>query len=104
VLRLGNSLYGTTFSGGPGAAGTVFSIPLPAPPALITKIVQNTNGSVTVYFLGAPSSTNVIQTTTNLTPPPTWYNIATNDADLSGAWQLTDSNNAASRFYRSYAR
>jgi uncharacterized repeat protein (TIGR03803 family) len=104
VLRLGDSLYGTTFSGGPGAVGTVFSIPLPVPPAVITSIVRNVNGSVTLYFLGAPNSTNVVQFTTNITPPVTWQNVSTNIADANGAWQFTDSNNTATPFYRSYAR
>lgn len=41
LLRLGNSLYGTTFSGGPGAAGTVFNIQIPTPPAVITHVALN---------------------------------------------------------------
>jgi uncharacterized repeat protein (TIGR03803 family) len=105
VLLLGNTVYGTAFSGGPGAAGTVFSIPLPAPPAVITNIVRNGNGSVTLYFLGAPNSTNVIQAATNLTPTIAWQNVSTNAADTNGAWQFTDLNTTgATRFYRSYAR
>lgn len=106
VLRVGDSLYGTTFSGGPGTVGTVFSIPLPeppAPPALITNAVLNPNGTVTLYFLGGPNSTNVIQAATSLTPPVAWQNVSTNVADSGGAWQFTDSNNTATRFYRSYA-
>jgi len=103
VLRLANSLYGTAFSGGPGAAGTVFRIPLPAPPAVITNIMQNGNGTVTLYFLGAKSSTNVVQAATGLVTPILWQNISTNVADADGAWQFTDSNNSSNRFYRSYA-
>lgn len=103
VLRLGNSLYGTTFAGGPGAVGTVFSIPLPAPPAVITNIVRNLNGTVTLFFLGGPNSTNVIQSSTSLASPISWQSISTNLADPSGAWQFSDSSNAATRFYRSYA-
>jgi uncharacterized repeat protein (TIGR03803 family) len=103
VLRLGNFLYGTAFSGGPGAAGTVFSIPLPAPPAVITNIVWNGNGTVTLYFLGATNSTNVIQAAPSLTTPVPWQNISTNVADAGGEWQFTDSNNSSNRFYRSYA-
>jgi uncharacterized repeat protein (TIGR03803 family) len=102
VARLGNSLYGTTFSGGPGAAGTVFSIPLSAPPAIITNIIRNVNGSVTLYFLGGPNSTNIIQSTASLTPPVSWQNVSTNVADANGAWQFTDTNTTATRFYRSY--
>ncbi len=103
VLRLGNSLYGTAFSGGPGAAGTVFSIPLPAPPASITNIVSNGNGTVTLYFLGATNSTNVVQAASSLATPVSWQNISTNVADAGGAWQFTDSNSSSNRFYRSYA-
>jgi uncharacterized repeat protein (TIGR03803 family) len=103
VALLGNALYGTTFGGGSGAAGTVFGIPLPAPPAVITDIVRNLNGTVTLSFLGAPGSTNVIQSTALPGPPASWQDVATNVADANGAWQFTDGINSSTRFYRSYA-
>jgi len=103
VLPLGNSLYGTAFCGGPGAEGTVFSIAIPFPPAVITNIVLNLGGSVTLYFLGGPNSTNIIQVTASLTLPSSWLNVSTNVADVNGAWQFTDGNVSATRFYRSYA-
>jgi uncharacterized repeat protein (TIGR03803 family) len=103
VLRLGDALYGTAYTGGPGGAGTVFVVAIPPPPAVITNIVQNLDGSVTLYFLGGPNSTNVIQAATNLTPPVAWQIVSTNVADASGAWQFTDSNTGSTRFYRSYA-
>jgi len=103
VLPLGNSLYGTTFGGGPGAAGTVFSLPLPLPPALVTNIVQNLNGSVTLFFLGSPNSTNVVQVAANLAPPVVWQNVSTNVADAGGAWQFTGTNQFPVQFYRSYS-
>jgi uncharacterized repeat protein (TIGR03803 family) len=104
LLPLGNSLYGTTFGGGPGGEGTVFGVAIPYPPALITSIVHNSNGSITLYFLGGPSSTNVIQFTASLAAPAVWSNVATNVADVSGAWQFTEPNATNStRFYRSYA-
>jgi uncharacterized repeat protein (TIGR03803 family) len=101
VLRLGNSVYGTTFAGGPGSAGTVFSLPLPLPPAVI--IISNVNASVILYFAGNPNSTNIIQATPSLAPPATWQNLSTNVADGDGAWQFTDNNLTSTRFYRSYA-
>lgn len=104
LLRWGDAVYGTTFSGGPGAAGTVFRIPLPPPPALITNIVRNANGSVTLFFLGSVNSTNVIQSAADLTPPVIWQNLSTNVADANGAWQFTDGISNTTRFYRSYAR
>ena len=104
LLPLGNSLYGTTFSGGPGAAGTVFNVAIPYPPAVITNIVRNLDGSVTLHFLGGPNSTNIIQVTASLAPPSTWLNVSTNVADAGGAWQFTETNTTNyTRFYRSYA-
>jgi uncharacterized repeat protein (TIGR03803 family) len=104
VVLLGNSLYGTTFTGGPGGAGTVFVVPIPQPPAIITNIIQNADGSVTLFFSGAPISTNIVQAATHLTPPVVWQNVSTNVADGNGAWQFTDSsNNTGTKFYRSYA-
>jgi uncharacterized repeat protein (TIGR03803 family) len=103
LVLVGNSLYGTTFAGGFGAAGTVFSLKLPA---VITQIVHNPNGSVTLSFLGGPGSTNVIQATTVLGPSALWQNISTNKADTGGFWQFTDStaNLFPSQFYRSYSQ
>jgi len=106
LLPLGRALYGTTFSGGPGGAGTVFNVAIPYPPAWITNIVQNANGSVTLYFLGGPNSTNVIQAATALRPPDSWQNISTNTADGGGFWQFTDptASQFPMQFYRSFSR
>jgi uncharacterized repeat protein (TIGR03803 family) len=104
VLPVGNSLYGTTFSGGPGGVGTVFNITIPYPPAVITGIVHNPDGSATLYFLGGPNSTNIVQAAVSLTPPVTWQNVSTNVADAGGVWQLIETSTTNSmQFYRSYA-
>jgi len=104
VVPVGTSLYGTAFSGGPGAAGTVFCLSILSPPAVITNIVHNADGIITVYFLGGPNSTNVVQTAAGLTPPVTWLDVSTNIADAGGAWQFTETNSTSTmRFYRSYA-
>ena len=101
LLQVGNLLYGTTFSGGPGGVGMVFGLILP--PA-ITSIVANPDGSVTLLFNGAANSTNIIQATSSLVAPVSWVNISTNVADAGGLWQFTDSNTAPpARFYRCYA-
>jgi uncharacterized repeat protein (TIGR03803 family) len=104
LLLLGGSLYGTTSGGGPGSAGTVFSVPLPLPPALISNIVRNVNSGVTLYFAGGSNATNYIQITTNLAPKPVWWDVSTNVADEKGLWQFTDTNTGSSpfKFYRSY--
>jgi hypothetical protein len=65
--------------------------------------MRNGNGSITLYFSGAPNSTNVIQSATNLTPPVAWQNKSTNVADAIGAWQFAETNlTNSTQFYRSY--
>jgi uncharacterized repeat protein (TIGR03803 family) len=106
LVLAGNSLYGTTFAGGFGAAGTVFSLALPVLPATITGIIINLDGSATLSFLGSPNSTNVIQSTADLTSG-LWQNISTNTADpVTGIWNFTDTTASQSslQFYRSYSR
>ena len=104
LLCVGNSLYGTAFSGGPGGAGTVFNVVIPYPPAVITNIIRHADGRLDIFFLGGPNSTNVVQVAANLTPAATWQNVSTNVADANGAWQFTETQaNGMSRFYRSYA-
>lgn len=103
VLRMGNSLYGTAFGGGQGGVGTVFNLPVPLPPAVITNITQISSGHVMLSFAGSSNSTNVIQAATNLASPA-WQNISTNIADVNGLWQFTDSNAVQPlRFYRSFS-
>lgn len=103
LVLVGNSLYGTTFTGGSGAVGTVFSFALPA---VITQIVDNPDGSVSLSFLGGPGSTNVIQATPVLGASASWQNISTNKADTGGSWQFTDptASQLSVQFYRSYSR
>jgi uncharacterized repeat protein (TIGR03803 family) len=104
LLLIGNSLYGTTFSGGPGSAGTVFGLSIATSPATITNIVLNSDHTVMISFVGAPDSTNIIQATTNIGSPTVWLNVSTNVADSTGAWYFTDNTATnSSRFYRSYA-
>lgn len=72
-----------------------------APPAFINGIVQNPDSSLTLYFANVAGSTNIIQTTPNLSA---WHNAATNIADSNGMWKFTDTNNGLlpAEFYRSY--
>jgi beta-xylosidase len=76
------------------------------PPPVISEIVVNSDASMTLYFLNAPNSTNVIQATTNLGQPTTWQNLSTNVVDGSGLGQFTDTNTSETsvRFYRSQVR
>jgi hypothetical protein len=67
--------------------------------------VSLADGTVTLYFLGGPNSTNVIQATPSLAPPVAWQSVFTNVADAGGAWQFTQTNlTSPATFCRSYAR
>jgi hypothetical protein len=74
-------------------------------PQAITGISAGSNGAVTVNFLGQPGNTYLVQTTTNLSAPE-WVTIASNIADLTGAWSFTEYSvsNSPARFYRSTLR
>jgi len=105
LLLVGDSLWATTFAGGPGGAGTIFKLPLTSFPAVATAINLGASQIVTLHFVGAPNSTNVIQAAPILASPASWTAVSTNVADGGGAWQFTETNSgAASRFYRSYAQ
>ena len=89
-----------------GASGSVTSSVVNlvvATSPLIYKTVQNSNGSIALYFVSQPGSTNVVLCATNLSPPVLWQPLSTNLAGVEGDWQFTDTNapRYQSRFYRS---
>ena len=70
---------------------------------LISNIVRNTDGSVTLNFVGQPDATTRIWATTNLALPLSWQPIFTNTTTFpNGTWQFIDANTAGYpiRFYR----
>jgi hypothetical protein len=70
---------------------------------LISNIVRNTDGSVTLNFVGQPDATTRIWATTNLALPLSWQPIFTNTTTSpNGTWQFIDANAAGYpiRFYR----
>ena len=75
--------------------------PLSYQPPLITSIVANPNGSVTMNFNGATNRTHWLQAKTNLVGG-TWVSISTNVSGANGTWSVTDSGstNFPQRFYR----
>jgi hypothetical protein len=69
---------------------------------LISNIVHNVNGSMTLNFIGLPNASTRIWATTNLLVPADWLPIFTNTTTLpNGTWQYIDTNNAGipRRFY-----
>jgi hypothetical protein len=69
---------------------------------VIAGVMANPDGSITLNLAGAPGSTCILMTTTNLTPPIVWQPIATNTLDITGVWQFTDPQavNFQQEFYR----
>jgi hypothetical protein len=83
------------------ATSSVASLTVVTP--LVTNIVNGTNGSVTLSFVGLPNATTRIWATTNLALPSSWQPIFTNTTTSpGGTWQFTDTNTAGYpvRFYR----
>ncbi|MGI8967448.1 MAG: hypothetical protein ACR2H1_15370, partial [Limisphaerales bacterium] len=67
----------------------------------ISDIVKNTDGSVTINFLGTAGLTYRVLANTNI-DATNWPSIATNIASTNGSWFFNDlqSTNLSSRFYR----
>jgi hypothetical protein len=66
-----------------------------------TPPVVNNDGSITLNLASIPTSTNIVQVTTDLTSPIIWTSISTNVAGTNGLWQFTDTNPPTpSAFYR----
>jgi hypothetical protein len=78
----------------------VATLSVPVPPPQLTAS-PGTNG-LTLQFAGVPHQTYLLQTTTNLSPPANWTNLATHSADAQGNWSYTLTNALAEpqRFYR----
>lgn len=82
----------------------MFRLPLAPPRAVITNIVHGLDGSVTLYFVGGPNTTNIIQSTADQAGPGGWRDVSTNVADAGSAWQFTQTNlTTPRRVYRSYS-
>ena len=72
------------------------------PPPLLTAAKFQTNKSFTFTISGVSGRSNLIEATTNLTPPIAWANLATNVLDSNGRLNFTNSfqTNLPSRFFR----
>jgi NHL repeat len=69
---------------------------------IIYRTVPNPDGSVALYFVSKPDSTNLVLCATNLLPPVVWQPISTNMAGADGDWQFTDTNALGQmKFYQS---
>jgi PKD repeat protein len=101
LTNAGNYSVTVTASGG-STNSTVAMLTIYNPAPVIASAAANPGGSFTLNLAGAPGSTYVLQTTTNLAPVIIWLPIATNTLDASGVWQFTDPQavNFQQQFYR----
>ncbi|MDR3457281.1 MAG: immunoglobulin domain-containing protein [Verrucomicrobiae bacterium] len=67
------------------------------PPLIIAQISLNGNGSITLHCSGVAKTDYVLQSTSDFAQ---WTGIATNTADATGTWQVTDPMDAPVKFYR----
>lgn len=101
VLRLGDTLYGTTVAGGPGGTGVVFAIPLPVSIDIAAEAGTGSSPNLIVTGRGGPFSTYTIQATSDLATPESWQAVLTGSADASGRLIHTEYNQTAPRrFFR----
>jgi hypothetical protein len=92
-------IWGWTGNDGNTPVTGTISIAPPGGPVL-SKVMYNGNGSVTLNCLTASNASSRVFATTNLVPPVVWQPIFTNTT--GGVWQFTDAKTAGinARFYR----
>jgi hypothetical protein len=108
TTNAGNYFVTVTASGGSTTSSVVtltvsaHQTVLPDPTPIISGVFANPDGSFTLNLAGAPGSTYILETTTNLFSAEVWQPVATNLLDNSGVWQFNDmaATNFAQRFYR----
>jgi hypothetical protein len=72
------------------------------PPANITGISTNGDGTATLDFAGVPGFCHLIEATAELEPPIIWTVLSTNKAGTNGLFHFTDrdATNYSNRFYQ----
>jgi len=71
-------------------------------PLQVLTASSGVGSSVNLKLTGFPNYINVLQTTTNLTPPIQWQSVLTATADSNGVSQFADTNTSdPQKFYRS---
>jgi uncharacterized repeat protein (TIGR03803 family) len=95
--------YSVVVSNAYGSVTSTGAVLTVASPPIISRVICNGDGSMTLNFSTAPNTSSRVLATTNLAPPVVWQPLYTNVPGAGGAWQFTDLNasNYPVRFYRS---
>jgi hypothetical protein len=102
VSTISAGAYSVCITNPMGAATSMDALLTVALPPMISQVICNPDGSVTLNLSTAPQVSSRILTATNLAPPVIWQPLFTNVPGSKGAWQFTDLNasNYPVRFYR----
>ena len=90
------------YNGSNTADSTAASVTVTNPPPVVTSFGTLSNGSFAMGGTGAANQTYVLLTASNLALSMVWTPIATNTADVNGAFSFSDfqATNYQQRFYR----
>ncbi|PWU08282.1 MAG: hypothetical protein C5B50_29830 [Verrucomicrobia bacterium] len=101
VASAGDYQVVVTGSGG-SVTSSVATLTVATSP-LVSGVLRNSDGSVSLNFVSPPNSTNTVLVTTSLSAPVLWQPLATNPAGADGAWLYLDTSasNFPARLYRS---
>ena len=102
VSTISAGAYSVCITNPMGAATSMDALLTVALPPMISQVICNPDGSVTLNLSTAPQVSSRILTATNLVPPVIWQPLFTNVPGSNGAWQFTDldASNYPVRFYR----
>jgi hypothetical protein len=92
--------YSVVISGSGGSiTSSVVSLMVAWPP-VVSKMVKNTDGGLTLNLVTTTNVSSRVYAATNLVPPVVWQPVYTNLN--GGAWQFTDTNTSGitSKYYR----
>ena len=94
----GSTLYGTANSGGSQGFGTVFSLTLPAPPAV--TIARTGPNAVVKWPTNSAGLQFTLQSTTDLVSPAVWATDSPQPSLANGQNAVTNAVDGAQKFYR----
>jgi uncharacterized repeat protein (TIGR03803 family) len=100
LVLSGNTLYGTAYTGGTSAWGTVFSLILPAPQLTITASGANFIMAWPTNYAGFDDTGYTLQSATNLGSSAVWTTNSSSPVVVNGKLTVTNFISGTQQFYR----
>jgi len=98
LVLSGNTLYGTTYTGGSSGRGTVFSLSLGAVSAPQLSVIRSAAAIILTWPTNATGFT--LQSTTNLGSPAAWITNSPAPVVVNGQNTVTNATSGTRKFYR----